>query len=399
MKKNIASALIASAFILGGCSSKSVPMSVKDQDITSNKEKAHIVFSRPSGLWSGNGNLDNYIMEFNPSTFEPTTLVSVSGHSEKSIYSVEEGEHYFFILTENFPGNILKMKTLKGKKYYVDTDFHLLIPAIIPIPPHPILLEENRLALKSELEKSPCSQKTLNQYLFNSTNKSEGITKTYSSPARFTIQCDNDHITNVKDDYYTNSMQELDTAKTVTSSNNAIHEFTVNKIKFQEKIKNFFPLWEANFKGIPLSENPFLVVEKQISDDYIGKFDAVQLSEMTINKNIDKGFLAEISKDLSKEFEIENKGAKILHINLMVNNYDSGNMAARYFSIPFSDPRKDHGVIDVSIIFMDENNIEIGKIRITEMEIGGFLGGVNTLKSDVIAVIAEYTKRNLLKSK
>jgi hypothetical protein len=393
MKKNIAIALIASAFILGGCSSKSVPMSVKDQDITSNKEKAHFIFSRPSGLLTAAGGLDEYIMEFNPITFEPK-LIAISAHSGKSIYSVEEGEHYIYVGFESDYGNVLVVKASKGNTYHIDTDYHYTGAFI---PPHPILLEENRLAIKSELEKSPCSKKTLNQYLFNPTNKSEGITKTYSSPAHFTIQCDNGHITNVKDDYYTNSIKELDAPKTVTPSEKSIREFSEDKTKFQNYIKRNFALWEAKFKDLPLSEDPFLVVDKQISNDYIGKFDAVQLVDITINKNIDKEFLTEMSKDLSKEFELESKGAKTLHINLMVNNYDSGSMVGRYFASPFSDPRNDFAVIDVSVIFTDENNIEIGKIRITEVEAGGILGGVNTLKSDVISVIAEYTRKNLLK--
>ncbi len=390
MKKNIAAALIASVFMLGGCSNKSVSLNVKDEDITSHKEKAHIIFSRPKNILTSMSSID--IVEFDKHSYEPR-LVTVLTSNDKSIYSVEEGEHYIYS-NMGLIGNILMIKVLKGKTYFIDTDLNqrgMFIPA------NPIALEEDRLNLKSELEKSSCSQKLLNQYLFHA-DKNEGTVNTYSSPIHFTIQCDHHKILSVKDEYYKNSIKELTSPMTVIPSSKIIQEFENNKATITANIKSYFPIWKAKFKDIPLTESTFLVVEKQIPDNYIGKFDAVQLEDMTINKNIEKDFLAEILKDLSKEFELENKDTKALHINFMVNNYDSGSMIGRYFASPFSDPRTNYAVIDVSVIFTDENNIEIGKIRITEVEAGGVLGGVNTLKSDIISVIAEYTRRNLLKT-
>jgi hypothetical protein len=54
------------------------------------------------------------------------------------------------------------------------------------------------------------------------------------------------------------------------------------------------------------------------------------------------------------------------------------------------------GVIDFKVELIDENNQVFNTFRIFEVEAGGFLGGINTLKSDTMKIVIDYVRNNLL---
>lgn len=53
------------------------------------------------------------------------------------------------------------------------------------------------------------------------------------------------------------------------------------------------------------------------------------------------------------------------------------------------------GVIDFKVELIDENNHVFNTFRIFEVEAGGFLGGINILKSDTMKIVIDYVKINL----
>ena len=71
-------------------------------------------------------------------------------------------------------------------------------------------------------------------------------------------------------------------------------------------------------------------------------------------------------------------------------------MATRYIIGGFGIDKEAWGVIDFKVDLIDEKGKTFNSFRIHEAEIGGFLGGINTLKSDTINVLLDYVRVNFL---
>lgn len=389
------SILVLSLFFYG-CSSKNMSVTASESEMISDKNKAHILFSRPSNLMGGAYNI--YIMEFDESTFEPK-LVAILDSGERSIYSLNEGKHFFYtnvVANEN----IIEMDVEKGKLYYVNNG---VTPNTIF---YPLVYTDQRTALKTKIESLLCSRKTLDKYLFKEvvedeskntySNQSSNKSIKYTSSIYIEIECNDDKIIKVSDRYLYKTIKELkDEADLVKLKDDAYLSFEKSdRAEFKEEIKDLYPLWKIKFKDVPFTESPFIRINKDVSDEYFQAFDRIQVVNKSTNvKNED------IDNSIKSTFGSINKGSKTLTVEYIINKYDDGSMAGRYLTMGIAKHSylDSIGVIDLSINFLTEDSEVIGSIRITEIEAGGILGGINTLISDVVNEVKEYTLNNFIK--
>lgn len=386
-----------------GCSSKNISVTVPESNIMSDKNKANIIFSRPSHLMGGA--YDIYIMEFDESTFEPK-LAAILDSGERSIYSVDEGKHFFYtnvVANEN----IIEMNVEKGKLYYVNNG---VTPNTIF---YPLVYTNQRTSLKKKIESLPCSQKTLDKYLFkmieqeeqqNSySNKPSNELNKYTSSIFMNIECKNGKIIKVSDKYLHKTIDELkDESDLVSLKDTSYEDFIADdKADFKSEIQDLYPLWKVKFKDVPWTETPFIVINQETDDQFFQIFERVEVRKgIAQNKEMQEENI-DLESDIKSSLESINNGDRTLIVEYIINKNDDGNMAGRYLTMGISKDgfRSSMGVIDLTINFLTKDQKVIGSIRVTEVEAGGILGGINTLSSDVINEIKEYTNKNFMSQK
>jgi hypothetical protein len=144
-----------------------------------------------------------------------------------------------------------------------------------------------------------------------------------------------------------------------------------------------------------------MLIDNIIEDKQLNKFSAVNIISGKHNEKMDKLLITEYINDLKNEFSSYTAKDKILSLKITFDKYDNGSMASRYMltGIGKNSLRDSMGVIDFRIELIDENNEVINSFRIFEVEAGGILGGINTLKPDTMKIIIEYIQNNLLVKK
>lgn len=381
--------------IFTGCGSKNIEVKIPEAQIMADKEKSYIVFSRPWGFMGSALDID--VMEIDTEKKEPLKLVGIVSNGERIIYETKEGIHHFFTnVGQN--ENIEQINMKKGETKYVN----LSINTNLMMGFYPLVLDQKRLDLKVKLQKYSCDNKTLAMFLFKEDIGKEGSSNNfYKSPMQFKIECNKDHIIDVKDLYYDYTIDELNKAKLVQSTQKAISSYNSDLTEFSQNIKEYYPIWDLKFRNVPIVETSIMLLDDPISDNYLNNFKSITIVSENHNEKMNKELISEYVNDLSNEFKNLTNDNKKLTLKITFDKYDDGNMAARYILIGIGKNsfRESMGVIDFKVELIDENNQVFNTFRIFEVEASGFLGGINTLKSDTMKIVVNYVKNNLLENK
>lgn len=378
--------------ILSGCGSKNIEVNVPESKIMSDKEKSYIVFSRPSAFVGSAVDVD--LIEIDIQKKEPIKLVGIISNGEKIIYETKEGTHYFFSnVGQN--ENIEQIDIKKGEIKYVNlgVNTHLMMGF------YPLVLEQKRLDLKEKLQKYTCDKKTLTQFLFQEDTTKEGSSNDfYKSPIQFRIECNKGQIIDIKDLYYEYTIDELTKVKLVQSSEKAISSYNSDVGEFSQNIKEYYPIWDFKFKNVPIIETSIMLLDDVMSDNNLNKFKSINIISGNHNERMDKELISEYINELRDEFKELSKNNKKATLKITFDKYDNGNMAARYMLVGIgkNSYRESMGVIDFKVELIDENNQVFNTFRVFEVEAGGILGGINTLKSDTMKIVVDYVKNNLI---
>lgn len=375
-----------------GCGSKNIEVKTPESQITANKEKSYIVFSRPASIFGSA--LDVDVMEFDIEKKEPIKLVSVISNGERIIYETNEGKHYFFTnVGQN--ENIETIDIKKGETKFVNISANIETGILF----YPLIFDKQRLEIKKEISNVTCDNNLLKKLLFK--RNLNGDSELESSALQFKIICEKNKIKEIKDLYYGSSVEDLNKVKLVQPSEEAFSYFNKNINEFSTDIKEYYPIWDFKFRNVPIVESPIMLIDNIIEDKQLNKFSSVNIISGKHNEKMDKLLITEYINDLKNEFSSYTAKDKILSLKITFDKYDNGSMASRYMltGIGKNSLRDSMGVIDFRIELIDENNEVINSFRIFEVEAGGILGGINTLKPDTMKIITEYIQNNLLKKK
>lgn len=384
-KSSVLMFLILNVLFFVGCTNKNVENKLLEKKILANKEIGHIIFAKTrfTGLLP-----DSEIVKINPKTLESKIIGSL-GTSEKLIYSVDEGKHYFFINNGNFE-NIIFVNVEKGNKYFVSTS------KTSPLGWIAIDFSDNRLLLKKQIISEECSKRTINKYMFEELdNESDSSSfdgyhekNKYSSESlKVEIECKNNKIVNYNDLY-------------TQFSPNDLEEFDLLNIN-EKQYRNDDIISSYNFykkfEGIPITESVLISYNKFIENKYLNNFDSVKIINNSKNsKTVTNEKIEEFDKKIKEKFNYSEKvGNNPIFVEYSLEKYYDGNMLKRYIASGFSNKFSGGIKVKVKILSKDEN--EITDFELTAMEVGGFLGGINTLQFDTIKLLSKLINNNLLK--
>lgn len=381
------SLLLLCLLVLAGCGSKNKIINIPKSKLFSDKKSSYIVFSRPDRFVAGGVSIN--ITEFTPTNLNEIKFVGNISNDESMIYKVKPGKHFFYI---DRTDSIVSIDTKENEVKYVRLSilpiFELSdIPTIYPVE------IESRLKLKKYISKLGCSEKLKESLLFK--QKNEEVLGEFYSPTLFEIKCDNKQLVEVNDLLNDSTIEELKNVKIVQSTDESIKDFLEEKATLIEDLKEYYPLWNFKFKDMPLIQRPFLVIDNLPDNSKKGYYEKVKIVEGLHNSDMDKSSIEDYILELKNNFKEDGDG-KALTLKISFSKYDNGNMATRYIIGGFGIDREAWGVIDFKVDLIDEKGKTFNSFRIHEAEIGGFLGGINTLKSDTMNVLLDYVRANFL---
>lgn len=380
--------VIACGFGLMGCAGKSIAINKTESELTQDKSKAYIVFSRPYSFLGAGNSID--IVDFNNKTFEPKYVAYLSA-GEQVIYEVGEGEKYFFT-DVGANENIQVINAKIGQVYYLNLG---VSKSTIFFPK---LYLKRRLEFAENLKHQKCTDSFLSKYLFEPKNNAkDGKNISYSSALQFNIECNNENIVDIKDSYYGHTLSELK-EPTITMPNEwALRHFELEKEQYTEDIKAYYPIWDSKLRDMPITEDTFLDIKQIVLDSDYKQYNNVKIIA-SIDSNItSKNEIENFNNSLREKFNNTIGQNKTLTIEYKINKLDAGNQAGRYLTmgIAKNQYKSNIGAIDLDVLFKNDDRI-IGSIRLTEVELGGIAGGFNTLNADVINTLYKYTMNNFI---
>jgi hypothetical protein len=385
---------ISSMLLYTGCASSSVAVKTPESELMSNKEKAYIIFAKPESV--GSDLFDWEIMEFNPKTSEPKLVASLPGGS-KSIYEVDEGEHYFTSFPGRDIGFMTKIDVKKGQKYYTYLSKDTAIP-------YALLVHNNdRLNLLEKIKSSKCDKQLLDKYLFMTSDNYHSKPKSkngiiYTSKNMFLeIECSpNNEIINIQDLYFKKNIFEISKLSLFEKTKEAVQEFDSNTTRPLKAIRYFYPTWKNSFQDVFYSEIPFVNLKQIFEDKYYKEFDSITIVDNQVNyENLS---FAEFNDIFEKSFTTFKNGKNPIIIKYTLLKLHAGSKIGRgNLLVQGDETYGSFGSILVNVDFYDKNNQKIGSIDVSQMVTGGPLGGLNNTVTDTVGVINEYVKRNFLK--
>lgn len=387
MKKYIIGLL--ALMILSGCSSKTVALKETDNQLTADKEKAYIVFSRTSNFVGAGIGVN--IFKFDKDMQEVEHVASTA-NDEKTIYKVSEGKHYFYsdITSAASAAYITELNVAKGETVWVNLSMNSDMNFF------PKVYTQKRVDEYATLAKiKSCSDNALKKYLFKAEPQEEQTkTTSYYSPSHFEIECANDVVVKLRDVYYFQSIDDLKKPVSVQLAQEALLAFKEKKQSQKKIISDFIPIFEAKYSGnIPVTENPFLNIIKAAPDGmrYAGVNFKVSKSDIADSKKAD-GFMS----DLKKKLPQHNQNS--VSVTCIFHKLDDGNMFAKYMTNGLLPATYDKNIAvwDIELKFEDAQGNNVGHIRVSEFERIGAFGGINTIHGDLLELLSEYIEVNYL---
>lgn len=348
--------LIAFAIIFVGCGGNK-NLSIPTEKIITDKKSAYVVFMRPDTFQGAA--FSPTISEFFPETKKAIEIADL-GIGEKVIYKVNPGKHYFHI---DFQLNTVHSLDAKaGEVYYFDTHKHMLISAID---------RQYIEILSKNLEGKECSQQLIDKYLLEEVitqeEKSNNMTQlNESKPAiiKYTnwkfwleVHCKDNKV------IYANYLYDMKTdelnneTELIQSSNKKLEGFKLSNI-----IEDF-NIYINKFEGIRYGDGVALSILQEFDNKYYKSF---------MNDEL------EIIFDETKTTE--------------------GSQLARYFSLTLASMHNNATTTKMRCTIKLKKTGEIISIlNGSSVTGGGFLGGFDTGKKDLIDTFNSYIKRNLYK--
>ena len=378
---------IITVIFFSGCGSNNLVVSTPKSELFKDKESSYIVFIRPDRFAGGGVNTN--IIEFNPDNLDDIKFVGNLSNNEKIIYKVKAGKHYFFTDTNDTIVSVTTKKNeIKNIRLAVTPLFELSdIPTMYPFE-----LNDSRAELINYIKSSGCSTKIKESLLFK--EKNEKDSENFFSPLMIEIKCNKYDLVEIKDLLNDATAEELDMVKIVESSKDSYIEFEKDKKSLIKDIKDYYPLWKFKFRDMPLLQKPMIILDN-IPNANKKIFDSIKIVEGSHSPNMDKESINEFILQLRENYKNE-ISKKLLILKITFDKYDNGNMISRYIIGGFGIDKEVWGVIDFKVELIDENNNLIDTFRIFETEMGGFLGGINTLNSDTMSVLVDYINNNYL---
>lgn len=402
------------AFMITGCGGKNIVIKKDVSELTADKSKAYVVFSRPSilfGMDAGLVALD--IIHFDNKSFK-TELVSNLPLGEQVIYPIEEGKNYFYItsnsMMDHIFDNIQMIDAKKGSIYYISLGFS---PEISPIGIYaPKLYSEKRELFIENLKKENCNSSFLNRYLFKKQLEHEEteislvpaakvspIIK-YTSPIYINLSCQDGKIVQIKDRYLNYGLEELKKPSLVTPTQDAMMSFKKDEDEHKANIKQFYQIWNERFRNIPIVPEAFLDVTQTIDDDNFKKYSKVNIVALADNK-VEKNIIDEITRLFQSKLNGSNDG-RTLTLKYHVNTFtevDRWSMLKDGITLFGSikakrDVQSNVGTTSMDVEFINEQDKQIGSLSISGLRWGL---GIDVTKEDIVNIVSEYTINNLIK--
>lgn len=236
MKKNLSLGFIVLlAILFSGCaSSLTTPVNKSLSEITSNKEKSYISFSRPQFVAPG---INYTIIEFDPKTKE-TNLVGTLGTFTRLIYETTPGTHYFY-MTGGENDDMIKISTDSSKIYYAETQvqFGVMLYRFYFRP-----IKKPIIDIVSKLDDSKCDKELLDKYNFEKEESTTiNLTKYTSSLLNVKINCSGDKISHINKGFST--IKEINELDIVAPNKKAYEDYTANLKDYLSEIDEDYNEW------------------------------------------------------------------------------------------------------------------------------------------------------------
>lgn len=236
--------LVLTSILFIGCVSKSTVVNENLSELTTNKEKAYIIFTRSSSYGYGDS---SEISEFKYDT-QDINLVGIYTWGEKILYPVDEGTHYFYLDSDMCVDDMIKVNVKAGYVYYIDTylddisKIPLLKTGIIGIYFSPFKISANKIKMFNLLKNQQCSEefllsKNFKKYIERKPRKKD-ITKYENQELRIKVYC-NDY----KNIVFEDSIASIFKADFVSPNQEAYKIFNANKDTYMHEINQDYPSW------------------------------------------------------------------------------------------------------------------------------------------------------------
>lgn len=387
-----------------GCSTSSLKVSEPASQLMADKNNAYVVFTRPNSFLGRAHNID--IMEFDVKEFNTKAVIHLA-NDEYTIYPVKPGKSYFFT-NVGANENITMVDLKPGEIQYLNMG---VTGNTIFFPVH---LDNTRIKFEDKLLTMNCDKSTIDRYLFTllaeeeddesnvfiRKEKSIGDNQ-YESLLQYNITCEKGKITKIEDTYHGTNISKISKLNLVKPNKSYLKEILDRNSEFKSDIKTLFPVWDLKLRNLPISETPVVFLHEEPSQQNFQRFSTIKVKTKLLNKNVDKVLYNELVDDCVEKFSDINQEGETLNLLFEINNLDDGSMAGRYFTSGFSASGlySDIGLLDLTITMLDMDGNNIGKMRLTTIEGGGILGGVNTMNSDLLNIAKKYIVYNYLKKK
>jgi hypothetical protein len=217
MKKMRFAGLVLTSLMLVGCaSSMFTEVNKPASEITVDKTKAYITFSRPEYVGAA---ISNTVIEFDPIT-ETTKFVGILGPETRIIYELDPGTHYFYMHGgENYSRS--KVTVSAGKMYYMQTKVGMgVMAARFYFNP----LTRTEMELISSFIGKECTETFLdkNNFIPESEEDTSGLIKAskyYSNSLNIGITCDSGRVASMQNAV---TVESLNDATLITPNKKAL---------------------------------------------------------------------------------------------------------------------------------------------------------------------------------
>lgn len=377
--------LALTTLIMTGCAGKNVPVNSTVNQITSDPNKAYVVFTTFS--WPIMS-IKAKVLKYDPETYEAFYLGTFE-ELEQYIDEVSPGEHTYLLEADGLE-KIVQLHLQSGEVAYISSI-------------DGSRLSESRKNLIESLRKSQCNEYALKRYGFKEKEA------TWSSDLlTIDIKCKGNSISTIKDKRFL-TFDDIAEANIVKTPKEDLDEFNKKLNKNHKMAENYK-------KKIHELEKFHVDLHKNISMKYQSAVRAVDLYSIDVLKSTNNEnayqydtIRLDPSSNTSSQFndlnngiasyleKIDMKNGKGVIIKYDVVNYAEGSQAGRYFSMSYGGMLKDKSSIELLVKFVDsESGKTIGEIEYNSFLPGGLLGGGGFL-DDAAEYIVEYAKMNYLK--
>jgi hypothetical protein len=223
--------------MLTGCASgMSTAVKTPQRDLTKDRQKAYIVFSRPALVGMA---LSNTIIEFDPVT-KRTKPVGTLAAETRILYETTPGTHYFY-MDGGENDDMIKMTVESGRVYYVETRIGMgVVAGRFYFKP----LRYTDYRVIGSLKGEKCDGNLLTRYGFtpveNEASSFAAADEFHSDRLKTTISCSGGVVKRLHTEY---DLDDLKGAKLVAPNEKAIAYYEKQLQNYLKEIEEDFADW------------------------------------------------------------------------------------------------------------------------------------------------------------